>query len=66
MENDVDGNGIGIQTIDSGRVDQQGMLFKSLKRPLPCGSIRKKPPQEFEKVGTGNVRNFVPADEPGR
>jgi len=30
MENDVNGNDIGIQTVDSGRVDQQGAVFKAL------------------------------------
>jgi putative transposase len=33
---------------------------------LPYRSIRKKPRQEFEKMGSGNVRDSVPADEPGR
>lgn len=65
MENDVDGNGIGIQTVDSGRVDEQGPVFKTLWRALPYGSIRKKPPQELEKMGAGNVRDSVPTDEPG-
>ena len=66
VENDMDGNGIGVQTVDPGRVNEQVAVFKTLLRTLPYASIRKKPPQEFEKMGAGNVRNFVPADEPGR
>jgi hypothetical protein len=35
VENDMDGNGIGIQTVDSGRVNEQGPISKTLQRGLP-------------------------------
>ena len=61
----MNGNGIGVRSVDSRRVKQIG--DESVERPAtpPRESIREMPPDELNNVRSGNSRNSTPNNSAG-
>jgi hypothetical protein len=65
MEERVNNDNIGIQTINSGRKNE--VEVNSVDPAISCAAdgIQEKPGEELQKMGTGNGGNFVPDDDAG-
>jgi len=65
MEERVNDDDIGVQTVNSRREDQ--VESKPLEPAIPCARkrIQKKPGKELQEMGTGNGGNFMPEDRSG-
>src|SRR5258707_12218273 len=65
MENDVNGNGVGVRSVNSRRLNQIG--DESTQRPVtpPRESIREIPPDKLKEMRSGNRGNFAPTNTAG-
>ncbi len=62
MKNDVNHNHVGVQAIDSRRIDEIGADFAVTPIPPPLPLIGKEPPKVLEQMRSRNIGHFVPHD----
>jgi hypothetical protein len=65
MEERVNDDDIGVQTVDSGRNDKIEPKSVDPAIPRAADGIQKKPGEELQEMGAGNGRNFMPDDRAG-
>ena len=62
VEDNVNRDYIGVETIDPGGIDQIGSWAASAPFPPASPLIRRKPPEEFEEMRAQNIWDFMPYD----
>jgi hypothetical protein len=65
MEERVNNNDIGIQTINPGRKNQVEPKAMGPAIPRAANGIQEKPAQKLPQMGTGEGRDFMPDDGSG-
>jgi hypothetical protein len=62
VKNDMNHDHVGIQAIDSRRMDEIGANSAEALVPPSLPLVGKEPPKVFEQVRSGNIGDFVPKD----
>jgi hypothetical protein len=62
VKHDVNDDRIRIDAIDAGRINDVRPKMRIAKVLPTAELIREEPPNEFEQMGTGNIRDSVPKD----
>jgi len=65
VEEHVDNDNIGVQTVNSRRNDEVELKSMNPAAPRAHNPIQKKPGKKLQKVGTRDGRNFMPKDSAG-